>query len=378
MTSVPGLPGTTPGNSRGHMLSRRTAVIGLASATSLSLAGCQRRDPYAAAAASTWRLLEAERSGFPAIALIHAATLAASSHNTQPWRFTPENQSVRIAPDFDRRTPVVDPDDHHLFVSLGCAAETMLQAAAIYGWVGTLDAVDPVRGLELQFIRRDAADRSLARAIPFRASTRAEYDGRSIATSELKRLAEVGGETVQATLLTDRARLEQATEFIVAGNAAQVRSRPFRRELKDWIRFNADEALRRGDGLFAGSSGNPTMPRVIGEPVFDLSFTVKVETDRIVRQMRSSAGLAVFASLRNDPVGWVEAGRAYTRFALLATNAGLKTAFLNQPVEDAPTRATFSTWLDQSGRRPDLVVRFGFGPDLPRSVRRPLNAVLAA
>jgi hypothetical protein len=360
------------------MLSRRTASVGLASAAGVSFAACKGRDAYTAAAARTWRLLEAERGSFPARALVHAATLAANSHNTQPWQFTVENETVRIAPDFGRCTPVVDPDDHHLFASLGCAAETMIQAAPFYGWIGSLEAVDPVRGLELQFIRKDTADGSLARAIPLRASTRAEYDGRSVAVSELKRLDAVGGETAQTTLITDRARLEQATEFIVAGNAAQVRSPPFRRELKDWIRFNADEALRRGDGLFARSSGNPTMPRIIGEPMFELSFTVKGETDRIVRQMRSSAGLVVFSAHRDDPGGWVEAGRAYTRFALLATNTGLKTAFLNQPVEDASTRVAFSSWLNQSGKRADLVVRFGFGPDLPRSVRRPLDAVLVA
>ena len=38
--------------------------------------------------------------------------------------------------DFSRRTPVVDPDDHHLFVSLGCATETLLQAGLGYGWAG--------------------------------------------------------------------------------------------------------------------------------------------------------------------------------------------------------------------------------------------------
>jgi hypothetical protein len=37
---------------------------------------------------------------------------------------------ISIRPDFSRRTPVVDPDDHHIWVSLGCATENMLIAAA--------------------------------------------------------------------------------------------------------------------------------------------------------------------------------------------------------------------------------------------------------
>ena len=38
---------------------------------------------------------------------------------------------------------------------------------------------------------------------------------------------------------------------------------------------------------------------------------------------------------------WVEAGRAYERFALKATSLGVKNAFLNMPVEEASVRHAF-------------------------------------
>lgn len=41
--------------------------------------------------------------------------------------------SIAIHPDFTRRCPVVDPDDAHLFKSLGCAAENVPLAAAAQG-----------------------------------------------------------------------------------------------------------------------------------------------------------------------------------------------------------------------------------------------------
>ena len=63
--------------------------------------------------------------------LVRFATLAANSHNTQPWIFSARGDEIAIAPDFRRRCPVVDPDDHHLFASLGCAAENLVQAAPI-------------------------------------------------------------------------------------------------------------------------------------------------------------------------------------------------------------------------------------------------------
>jgi len=49
--------------------------------------------------------------------LVHAATLAANSHNTQPWHFRIDEGQIGIHPDPARRCPAVDPDDHHLFVS---------------------------------------------------------------------------------------------------------------------------------------------------------------------------------------------------------------------------------------------------------------------
>jgi nitroreductase len=65
--------------------------------------------------------------------LVRYATLAASSHNTQPWKFKVEPGRILILPDLTRRCPEVDPDDHHLYGSLGCAAENLLLGAQAAG-----------------------------------------------------------------------------------------------------------------------------------------------------------------------------------------------------------------------------------------------------
>src|SRR5215813_229957 len=104
--------------------------------------------------------------------LVRYATLAANSHNTQPWRFTIEERRITIAPDFARRCPVVDPDDHHLFVSLGCAAENVVHAAAAVG----LRAATPAFEANAVSVRLEPARpvRSpLLEAIPLRQCTRA-------------------------------------------------------------------------------------------------------------------------------------------------------------------------------------------------------------
>ena len=65
--------------------------------------------------------------------LVRYATLAASSHNTQCWKFKIAANGIVILPDFSRRCPAVDPDNHHLFVSLGAATENLVQAALANG-----------------------------------------------------------------------------------------------------------------------------------------------------------------------------------------------------------------------------------------------------
>lgn len=73
--------------------------------------------------------------------LIRYATLAPSSHNTQCWKFAltsnvignANSKGIVILPDLSRRCPAVDPDDHHVFISLGCATENLVQAALAHG-----------------------------------------------------------------------------------------------------------------------------------------------------------------------------------------------------------------------------------------------------
>jgi hypothetical protein len=135
-------------------------------------------------------------------------------------------------------------------------------------------------------------------------------------------------------------------------------------------------AVCKGDGLFSACTGKPSLPTWLGCAIFPLVLSERKENERYTRQIRSSAGIAVFVSQRDDQWHWIEAGRAFQRFARQATALGVRTSHLNQPVEVAPIRAGFGRFLGLAGGRPDLVIRFGRGPLMPRSLRRPVDAVL--
>ena len=335
---------------------------------------------YDEAVQRTWRSAERAVSDSSLLhrELVRYATLAPSSHNTQGWKFAPQERVISIVPDLSRRCPAVDPDDHHLFVSLGCAAENLIQAALANGLMGEAAfEVAPADALTIALAPTKPVVTHLFEAIPKRQCTRAAFDGEPLSNEELRLLEQAGtGKGIQMLLLTDKTAMEKALEYVVQANTAQMNDPAFIEELKAWIRFGEADAVRTGDGLFSGSTGNPSVPRWLGSLLFSALFRTGKENDKYAKHVRSSAGIAVFVSEANNKAHWVEAGRCYERFALQATALGIRNAFLNQPVEVATLRPQFATFLGVSTHRPDLVVRFGRGPEMPRSLRRPVEAVI--
>lgn len=322
------------------------------------------------------RRLRAPLPPEPAVAdLIRYATLAANGHNTQPWRFRIGDGAIDILPDLSRRTPVVDPDDHHLYVSLGCAAENLRIAATTTGRPGSL-SLDGTGARHL-FDRGPVEADPLFAAIPVRRCSRTLYDGRPVSNDDLESLRQAAAMPgVRLVLVTDRPRLDQARDLVVAGNEAQMKDPAFMAELKHWLRFNPRDAMRTGDGLYSAASGNPVLPAGPGRFAFERFVGAAAENEKYARQIDSSSGLAVFLAEKADPAHWMTVGRACQRFMLAAAALDLRCAFVNQPAEVAGLRPALAALVGEAGLRPNLVLRFGRGPVLPFSPRRPVAAVI--
>jgi hypothetical protein len=351
--------------------SRRKFLTGAAAAASLpALSGCTgagSQDPARVAA----ELRAPIPDPMDLADLVRYATLAANGHNTQPWRFVVRAGGVSVLPDFSRRTPVVDPDDHHLWVSLGCAVENLLIAAAARGQAGAIAMRADAAGIDIALTAAPPADDGLFAAIPLRQSTRSVYDSKAIPSAALLELeAAAGADGVDVRLLTSSADRERVLDFVVQGNSAQMDDPAFVAELLAWIRFDPHTAIAKADGLYAPCSGNPTLPDWLGPRIFPLVFRKQGENDKYAEQIRSSSGVAVFTGAGETRADWVEVGRRFQRFALRATALGLRHAHINQPVEVPALRREFAQWLGVGSARPNLVVRFGYAAALPMSLRR--------
>ena len=287
---------------------RRFLAQGAAVAATVHLGACAGgREQYQDINAQSRKTLAADAGS---LELVRYATLAANGHNTQPWLFSVSDGAIRILPDLTRRTPIVDPDDHHLYASLGCAAENLSLAATAQGNSGEVAIETGERThVIVNTVTSGREVSPLFNVITDRQVTRVPYDGKMAPSAQLERLNQAANSYgVDAYMVTDSNQREQILELVVDGNSRQMDNPEFVRELKDWIRFNGRAAANTRDGLFTACSGNPESPTFLGSSLFKLFFRKESENDKYREHIRSSSGLIIFVADRDDPEGWINAG----------------------------------------------------------------------
>jgi nitroreductase len=80
---------------------------------------------------NNWR--DADANGGP-LALVRAAILAASPHNTQPWIFKVSSTAIELHIDTQRNVGALDPYLREEHLGIGCALQNLLLAAAPNGY----------------------------------------------------------------------------------------------------------------------------------------------------------------------------------------------------------------------------------------------------
>jgi nitroreductase len=315
--------------------------------------------------------------------LLLQASLAPSGHNTQPWRFSTAPGVIRIHPDHHRRLPVVDPDDHALYISLGCALENLLIAAAHHGLSAQVDVFPDDEPGECLRIRLSpsahAGDASLYTAIPRRQSNRRMYDGKPIPADHLTRLlaTHIEDSVTLKPFETRRPEVEPIIEFVKEGNRAQFSDPAFVEELVSWIRFNPREVRAHQDGLTTTALGFPPVPRWLGRFIMTHLVTPEGEARRQEKAIRGSALLLLFIAHRDERRDWVALGQSFQRVALTATSLGISHAHVNMPCEVLPVRRRLAQHLElPNGQQPLLLVRLGYAKPLAPAPRRPVETVM--
>ncbi len=317
--------------------------------------------------------------------LINYASKAPSSHNTQPWKFKREEDAILVYPDLSRSLSVVDPDNHALFISLGCALENLVIAAGNYGFDASVKyqrehLEDPVRvklTSQSENTSRQASD--LLAQIKPRQVTKGPYEAVTLAWETVQKIKELpvdAGTHLQVILPGKES--EKLLPLVIEGSDRQFGNKAFVHELVDWLRFTEKEAMKKGDGIWNATMGLPATGRAIGSFIMKRLVTPRSEAKRWKKLFRKSAGFVLFMVEKHDTDHWIRLGRSFQRFGLVTTAMGLKHAHMNMPLEEETVRAKVTDAFDLGGMTPLLLLRIGFADPAPYSFRRNLHEIIAS
>ncbi|MEQ1570482.1 MAG: hypothetical protein ABMA64_32925, partial [Myxococcota bacterium] len=272
---------------------------------------------------------------------VAAALLAASPHNTQPWRFVVSPAQVQLWRDPDRSVGALDGLAREAHLGLGCAVENLVRAAGAHGraaevsWLPDPSAPDHVANVALT--PADPVSDPLADAIPCRHTDRDSYSDDPIPglAADLAELAS-GSDDVHLTVIEDEARRSafavgtlSATESIVAD--AEMWS-----DSHEWYRATGEEVDRHRDGLTLAATGLGWLTRAFGNASPNVSAESAGEywiRGTEARQLSGGAYVLLGTTARDDRAQQLACGRVFQRLALWATAQGLSVQPLNQMPE---------------------------------------------
>lgn len=315
--------------------------------------------------------------------LVRYAILAPSGHNAQPWLFRVRGNVCEVIADRTRGLAVVDPEDRELTISCGAALGHLELAARRFGLAPeTRLAPDPDDPDLLAHVTVRGGDPAtddetvLFDAITARRTTRRRFEDRPLPDEILERcvLAAEGQET-GLRFVTVPAERSRVAELVAEGDRIQFGDPRFRRELSAWIHsrrahtrdgLSADNLVDRPDVL------SPVTALVVR--TFDMGDGIAAQDEAIAV---GSPVLAILSTQGDEMVDWLRAGRALARVLLTVTAAGATAAFLNQPIEVAELRPKLRDETGIEGM-PQILLRLGYGPEVPPTARRPLDSVLVA
>lgn len=303
--------------------------------------------------------------------LLRYAILAPSSHNAQPWQFAVDGDRVHVYADEDGWLPVADADRRELHVSLGCALENLVVAAAHFGFeCGVAYRPDGDDGPVVTVTLDSSADAgsegdpALFEAITERSTNHRTYEDRPVEPEALDRLRDaVAAHGVTFRLVDDEATKRDVAELVVRADREQFDDPDYRRELGDWI----------GNGAL-GASWLAAKVGQVAVTYLDLGARQGREDSALVR---SAPVVGVLTTGVDDVESRLRAGRAFERLALAATDAGVAVHPMNQVLQVPALKAELSSVLDADEAALQLLFRLGYAePEAGKSPRWPVEDVL--
>ncbi|MFN8471447.1 MAG: nitroreductase [Anaerolineae bacterium] len=310
--------------------------------------------------------------------LLNYAVLAPSTHNSQPWLFRIVGKTVEVYADRTRALPVVDPEDRELVMSCGCALYHLRLAMHHFGYDDETeicpDEENPDLVAEVKLggeYKPTPAEDALFEAISMRRTNRHRFEDRPVDETVLHDMQEAAeAEGALLKIIEGDGRLALA-DLIAEGDQRQMADKRFRRELAAWIHPSRNVSQ---DGMPAYAHTITDVPDAGSAFVIRTFELGDMQANLDYHIAMGSPVLAVLATHDDTPTDWMKVGQALARLLLRGQVEGVYASYLNQPVEVPTLRPQVQEMIGSA--IPQLILRFGYGPDTKTTPRRPVSTVM--
>lgn len=370
-------------------------IGGAAIGAALVGGGLQGCDRMPAGAVAPWRGPGAEQD--PRRRALSWALLAPNPHNMQPWQVDLRREGeILLHIDRARLLPETDPFGRQIVIGHGTFIELLVLAAGADGYrceieyfpqgqpaAGEVDE-RPLARIQLQ--RDAAAADPLFNQIPHRRSTKEPFDAGPLKSEHVQSL--------QSAHRSDVARLTLTKDVAMAGHLRGITERAMLIELQtprtlkesiDRLRIGAEAIAAQPDGIelhgpffwWLSKLGLMTSEKAMTPGTMAYQGGI----DYALGWARSTPAFGWLTTASNSRISQIEAGRAYVRLNLKATELGVAMHPVSQVLQEYPEMAELQReFLGKVGAMPgqtvQMLFRLGYSEPVPPSPRRQLDALL--
>jgi hypothetical protein len=308
---------------------------------------------------------------------VQLACRAPSLHNSQPWHWVLEDNTVELYLDKERILYATDHSGREALIGCGAVLDHFRVAMAAAGWTANVDRFpnpnNPVLLAAIDFSpiefvteghrrRADAILRRRTDRLPF-----AEPPDWDLVESQLRSAVE--SDAVRLDVIADELRPELA-EASQLTESLRLYDSSYHAELSWWTGpFETREGIPHSSLVSAPESDRVDIGR---------NFPVTRDTDRRVGFGHDHAKILVLSTYDNERASVLQSGETLSAVLLDATMAGLATCTLTHITELQASRHIVATLIEQT-TTPQVLIRVGQIPQLddlpPATPRRPVDEV---
>lgn len=299
------------------------------------------------------------------------AVRAPSVHNSQPWHWRADQNSLHLYADRSRHLPATDPDGRDLLLSCGAALHHCVVALASLGWHATVHRFpDPADTHHLARIAvmpsaPSESDIRLATAIRHRRTDRRHYGSTEVSPADI---ALIGMRVARMGVTMRRVEsITQLNDLVEQAISKHISDDRYLTELTRWSGRYHSLAGVPAHSTPAPDRGAMVRGRMFAGPV----LTQPPERPGSVEQ----AAVLALGTHDDDAPARLRAGEATSMVLLTATTLGLATCPITEPLEVAQTRAALREEFFDSREYPQMLIRIGWPAEaaepLPTTPRRP-------